>query len=305
MLINRENLEALFKTYMTAFQEGVKKAPATDVAFMFREFPSTNAANFYAWIDLIPGFREWVDERIFNNVNGRKYEVINRLFECSNSVGRSDILDDTYGVLAPVIQMQAESWPIKKAELVLEALLANPVTYTGTELCGTHKLSSKVSLVNKTTNALTKTSFEAALLAAAEWKFANGELVKPFFTHLLVGEKLRAVAHGIVESKTTVELVKNVLGTENVGAAQLDNPNVGRVQMKVLPDLAGSYDDYWYLLDCSKPIKPIVLQVRENPAPKMDRDPDLVEKNGKADFFATGRAAGAPTFPWLVYGGIL
>jgi phage major head subunit gpT-like protein len=187
----------------------------------------------------------------------------------------------------------------------MEVLTSNATTYTGTALFGTHKLSDKVSLTNKTTNALTKASFEAAILAAAAWKFANGELAKPRFTHLIVGEKLRSTAHGIVVADKIGSVVQNVAGTENVGGMTTDNPNKGKCELVVLEELAGDYDDYWFLVDASKVVKPIVRQLRETPSPKMDTDPIRVDRDGKVDFLATGRAAAAPTLPWLLYGGIL
>ncbi len=305
MLINRENLEALYKSLSTAFQDGIALPPPADLAFMFTDFPSDTSENLYAWVDFIQGFREWVGERVWNNVRGQKFSVTNRDFECSTSIGRNDLLDNRYGIAATILKQKAAAWPLKLQQLVAEVLTGNKLCYTGKALCATnHKLGDQ-TLSNLVTDALSKTSFEAALVAAAAWKFANGELIKPNFTHLVVGEKLRTTAFGIVKADKRLVTVENKAGTENVGAGEEPNANFGRCQLVVLPDLSGDYDDYWFLLDCSKPIKPVARQIREVPTPKMDRDPDIVEKTGKADFFATGRAAAAPTMPWLVYGGIL
>lgn len=305
MDITRSNLDAMFQSYSTAFREGLARNFDPAIDFMLRDFPSSAAANFYGWLDSIPGFREWVDERVRNNVSSKKYVVTNRAFESTTAIGRNEILDDTYGVYSPVIQMAGESWMERKRQLAISVLLENPLTYTGTALCGTHTLKQGVTLTNLTTDALSKSSFEAALLAASAWRFANGELIRPRFTHLLVGEKKRAVAHQIVNSENIATTIQNVAATENVGGASEGNPNKGKCQLVVLPELAGDYDDHWYLLACGGAIKPVIRQIREEPAPKMDTDPIRIERDGRVDFLATGRAAAAPSFPWLVYGGRL
>ena len=77
------------------------------------------------------------------------------------------------------------------------------------------------------------------------------------------------------------------------------------MQRVELPDLAGTYDDYWYLIDGSRPIKAIARQIRETPNPIMDTRPEEVERTGQLDYMASGRAAAGPTFPHLAYAGIL
>lgn len=305
MIINQENLTALFQTYITRWQAGIQRTAGSPIDFLFTDFPSTTEANFYAWIDLIPGFREWLDERVFNDVNGQNYPVINRLFECSVAVPATKIQDDTYGIFAPIIEMQGAAWPVQLRKLVMEVFTSNPKTYTGSELAGTHKLSSKVSFTNKTTDALSVASFESALLAAAEWKFANGELIMPSFTHLLHGPALRSKAHDIVKSPFIASIVKNVADSENVGGVQLPNPNHNLVQAVEMKELAGDYKNYWWLVQGGGLINPICRQLRQIPTPKMDTDAFRVERNNKSEFIATGRAAAAPTLPWLVYGGLV
>lgn len=305
MIINRENLQAMFRAYSTAFQQGITRTPLIPIDFMYRDFPSTTKANFYAWMDFIEGFREWVGDRVFNNITAQMFEVLNRDFECSHSIGRNDILDDTYGIHTPLLQMKAEAWPLKLQDLVIGVMTENPVCFTGRNLIAANHALGGQTLNNRTTSALTVATFETAFEESAEWKFANKELIKPTWTHLVVGEALRSTAWKIVEAREKLVTITNQAGTENVGGAMEPNPQAGRCKLVVLPEFAGDYANHWRLLDCSKPVKPVARQIRETPVPKMDEDPDLVEKSGKADFFATGRAAAAPTFPWLVYGGIV
>ncbi len=305
MIINRENLQGLYQVLSTAFQQGVSRPPVVDFSFMYTDFPSDTSENMYAWIDLVAGFRKWVGDRVWNDIQARKFVVPNLDFECSHSLGRNELLDNRYGIAGTILQMKGAAWPVLLMDAVANVLIDNPLAFTGKALAGTDHAYGKNKFTNVVTDALSVASFEAAFVAASGWKWSNGELIRPRFTHLLVGEKLRSTAFALVKADKKLTVVTNKAGSENVGAGEEPNPNFGRVEMVVVPHFAGDADEYWALVDCSGVIKPVARQIRETPVPKMDTDPADVEKSGKCDFFATGRLAAAPTFPHLVYMGRL
>lgn len=82
-------------------------------------------------MEQIPGFREWVGDRVFKNVRGQKFEVLNRDWEDSVSMSKNEIEDDQYGVYTPLVQMMGEAWTLKKYQLVLAVLTGNPLCFTG------------------------------------------------------------------------------------------------------------------------------------------------------------------------------
>jgi len=305
MIINRENLTSLYQTLSTAFQQGVSRPPVVDFSFMYTDFPSDTSENMYNWVDLIAGFRKWVGDRVWNDIQARKFLVPNVDFECSHSLGRNDLLDNRYGIAGTILQMKGAAWPVLLMDLVAAVLVDNQKAFTDKAVAAAGHAYGKNTFTNLTANALSVDSFEAALVAASGWKWSNGELIRPRFTHLLVGEKLRNTAFAIVKADKKMTIVTNKAGSENVGAGEEPNPNFGRCELVVVPQFAGDADDFWALVDCSGVIKPIARQIRETPTPKMDTEPFLVEKSGKVDFYATGRAAAAPTFPHLVYMGRL
>ena len=294
MDINSANLEAMRKTYNTLFQQGLAFTMPVDIGFMFRDFPSTTAANFYAWMDQIPGFREWVGDRIFKNVRSQKFEVINRSWEDSVSMGKDEIEDDQFSVYAPLVQMMGEAWALLKYKLAIQALLENPLCFTGKAFFADDHAYGDNAIDNVVTDALSETTFEAAFTAASAYKFSNGELCMTRFTHLVHGPKLHGTAFHIVDAETHAS-----------GGVQIPNPNFKRVQRVELEFLAGAYDDYWMLLDCSKPIKPVARQIRREASPLMDTRVEQVMRTGRFDVMADGRAAAGPTFPHLAYAGIL
>lgn len=304
MDVNRANLDNLFKTFSTAWQQGIEdnNVMLEQAKAFCTEFPSTTASNFYAWLSKVPGFRKWVGDRVYNNVASKRHEVVNVKYEDSISLTQDDLEDDQYGVYTPIIKMMGIAWLQLQRDLILQCFTSRVVSTAPEDLCFTgYPLASDSHLYgantidNKSTTALSKTEFEAACLAASAWKYEDGSLVKPNFTHLLVGEKLRSTAFGIV----VAEEISDGAG------GNINNPNKGKCQLVILPELAGTYDDYWFLVDASKPVKPVALQIRKTPQPLMDTDPATLERTGKVDFLASGRLAASPTFPHLVYCGIV
>lgn len=295
MDINRANLDAIMRAILTAWQRGLAWKPPVDLGFLFTEFPSTTAGNFYAWLDFTPKFREWLGDRVFQNLASQKFEILNRDWEKSDRIPAKDIDDDQYGVYMPRMEMYAAAWQQLLHDLVVEVLTTNPTCYTGKAFFAADHAYGANTVANLTANALTATNFEAAILAAASWKFSNGAYIRPNWTHLVHGPKLRTTAFGIVEAKQISD------GSGNL----VDNPNFGRCRRVEVPDLVGTYDDYWFLVDGSLPVKAIARQVRKAPVPLADTDPANVERTGNLDVMASGRAAAGPGLPHLIYAGIL
>lgn len=295
MDINRANLDALFRTYNTAWQEVLAANPIAGLDFAVSEFPSTSAANFYAWLDKVPGFRKWVGDRVYNHVRGKRFVVANEDYEDSVRLEANDIEDDQYGVYTPIVRMMAHSWLELKREQAVAVFTENRECFTGAPFFSAAHQYGEHSLGNLGSSALSRAAFEAAFLAAAEWRFSDGHLVKPRFTHLVVGEKLRGTGWNLVQASQI----------DNGSGVPVDNPNRGRVELVVWPELTGSAANYWFLVDATKPVRAVALQVRKEPAPAMDTDPATVERNGYVDYLASGRLAAAPTFPHLVYGALV
>jgi len=179
-------------------------------------------------------------------------------------------------------------------DVVMEVVTGNPRCFTGKAMMANDHAYGENTIDNLVTDALSETSFEAAFTAAGDWKFSNGALVRPNFTHLLHGPKLRSTAFHIVDAEKHAS-----------GVTQVDNPNYKRCQRVEIPDFAGTYDDYWCLVDASQPMRAIARQIRETPNPMMDTDPVHVERTGNYDWMSSGRCAAGPAFPHMIYGGRL
>ncbi|HQU16630.1 MAG TPA: Mu-like prophage major head subunit gpT family protein [Gammaproteobacteria bacterium] len=63
---------------------------------------STGAAEVYPRLNMLPGLREWLGDRVVNSLSQTTFTITNRLFEETIAVARTDIEDDRLNLLAPI-----------------------------------------------------------------------------------------------------------------------------------------------------------------------------------------------------------
>lgn len=108
MIVNAANLQTLFKGFSTSFNKGFDGAEShyKDVAMVV---PSASRETTYGWLGQFPKMREWIGDRVLNNLTVSGYTVVNRLFEDTIAVARIDIEDDQFGVFGPIIEELGKS----------------------------------------------------------------------------------------------------------------------------------------------------------------------------------------------------
>ncbi len=101
MRINSATLDALRAGFKTNFQGGLGQAQSqyTQVATVV---PSTTSEEKYGWLGKVPGMREWLGDRVVQNLMEHDYAIKNKPFELTISVDRDDIDDDKLGTYAPL-----------------------------------------------------------------------------------------------------------------------------------------------------------------------------------------------------------
>ena len=121
MVINKTSLDALFKAFNMAFQSGLGMAESQyDKVSM--TIPSATAANTYPWLGKLPSMREWLGDRVIENLALHDYTIKNKAFEQTVGVRGSDIEDDQYGVYQPLFQDLGNQAAIHPNQLVFTAL---------------------------------------------------------------------------------------------------------------------------------------------------------------------------------------
>lgn len=132
MIINRSNLGLLFTGFKASFQNGFASVSPDYQQFVL-EVPSSTSKEVYAWLGKTTGFREWVGDRVIQNLATHDYTITNKSFENTVGVPREAIEDDTYGVYSPLMAQLGQDAAQHPAELLYSLLKAgfSQVCYDG------------------------------------------------------------------------------------------------------------------------------------------------------------------------------
>jgi phage major head subunit gpT-like protein len=270
-------------------------APVTTV------IQSNSPEENYTWLGSMPGMREWIGERVVNRLRAEKWTIVNKDWEVTVAVDRDDIRYDKFGKIMPQILSLADAVEAKKDELLTDLLVGGftQYGYDGQYFFDTDHTTggdgSGESYSNKGTTALGTdgTALDAALLNMATRVNDRGQPLAVSPTHLIYGPKLESVVRTLIKTPTL--------------SGGGDNPFYNRLTPIMNPRLIGDYDDYWFLVDASKSLKPFVLQEvgRPNLVQKTAPTDDNVfwEKEYIVGVDATFNAGYA--FPQLVFGAIV
>lgn len=123
MIINQANLEAIYRTFSTIFNQALETAKGQkDLLAM--TVPSTGRAVDYKWLGEFPMMKEWVGDRVIKDLSAFDYSIKNRRFESTIEVDRDDIDDDQIGIYGPMIQGLAQAAGVHPDLLVFTLLKA-------------------------------------------------------------------------------------------------------------------------------------------------------------------------------------
>lgn len=121
MIINRQNLNLLYTGYKASFQAAFAGAPI-DYDQLVLEVNSTTAIEQYGWLGATTRFREWIGDRVVQNLTLHDYAIKNRTFENTVGVPREAIEDDQYGTFNGQMAQLGQDSREHPAELVYDLL---------------------------------------------------------------------------------------------------------------------------------------------------------------------------------------
>lgn len=102
MIINQQNLRMLYTGYKASFQNAF-----AGITPDFNQFTlgvnSTNSVEQYGWLGNSTAFREWLGDRVIQNLAVHDYSIKNKSFENTVGVPRESIEDDSYGIFNPLM----------------------------------------------------------------------------------------------------------------------------------------------------------------------------------------------------------
>ena len=119
MIINRANLDTLFKSFNASFRRGLIGMQANSMySTVAMTTMSGTAEEVYPWLGKIPGLKKWIGERTVENLRQHGFAIRNEDFEDTISVDRNQIEDDQYGVYSTMFEALGEAVAAHPDELV-------------------------------------------------------------------------------------------------------------------------------------------------------------------------------------------
>lgn len=253
--------------YQMQYQASLAQTAA--VMTLSEEMPTDGEVEDFFILGDVPMLEEWADDRMMGSIAGGKFRITNKDFATGIKIHKNAIADDKLGKYKSVVSAMGRRAAWFPADRVAKMLIngfsgtAFPKIGDGLAFDGSlffsanHVFDGGVAQ----SNLLGAVALSDANLEAAEIKLGNlttwdgAESLGLNGTHLIVGKKLQAQAMKLVNANVII----NAAGT-----AAADNPFLrGRYEVMVLPQLVGTYDDYWFLADLSQPTKPTIHMIRE------------------------------------------
>ncbi|MES2754885.1 MAG: Mu-like prophage major head subunit gpT family protein [Pseudomonadota bacterium] len=127
MNINRENLASVRTGFGAAYKAGLGRA-SSQYALIATTVAASVRTMTYGWLGQIPSVREWIGQRVVQNLSESSYSITEKPFELTIAVNRDDIETDNIGIYAPMFEEMGQSTGAKWDQLVFGLLKAGFTT---------------------------------------------------------------------------------------------------------------------------------------------------------------------------------
>jgi len=127
MLINQTTLADFFRGLNVIFQGAWDAAPSQYLRIA-TEVPSETSEEHYGWLNSLPGFRQWIGDRVLQSLSASDYTIKNLPYENTIEVDRDNLADDKIGIYKPMVQMLGDQARTHPDQLVFGALAAGFTT---------------------------------------------------------------------------------------------------------------------------------------------------------------------------------
>lgn len=117
MQLTPQSLRALGTGFQATFMQ-VFDSVKSDWSTVAMEVPSGAALETYGWMKELPGMREFVGQRVINNLEAEGYQLRNKTWEHTIGVKRTHIEDDVLGLYRLAFSQQGEITARHPDELV-------------------------------------------------------------------------------------------------------------------------------------------------------------------------------------------
>lgn len=122
MLITPQSLRTLSNGFNAAFKRGFEQ-PTSEKDMLAMRINSTGSQENYGWMKEFPTMREWVGQRVVNNLEATAYSLKNKMWENTVGIKRTHIEDDQLGIYGNIFPLMGEDAALHPDDLVFEKLL--------------------------------------------------------------------------------------------------------------------------------------------------------------------------------------
>lgn len=243
MLINGVNLKAINQGFSKVFNNQLTAVSGDQDKIATEVIANTKTID-YAWLGDFPRMREWVGDRVLKDLSAYTYQITGKKFEATIEVDADDITYDNLGIVKPRIQMMASEAVGHYDELTFGLLEANGACYDTKAFFAIDHPVGSVTFSNLGNKVLSETSL---LAARAEMRGITTDTGKP----------LRIKPTLLVIPPELEQTAINILNKEFLANGE-SNTSKGLMEYLVADWLTDP--TAWYILDNSRPLKPIILQ---------------------------------------------
>lgn len=127
LTLNAANMAMLNQGFKAAFKNGFGLVKPMSAQFALT-VPSITGEEKYGWLGSTTKFREWLGDRVMQNLKTHGYTIANKQFENTVSVNANLIKDDQYGVYSPLMSQMGQDAALHPDELIFGLLAAGFTT---------------------------------------------------------------------------------------------------------------------------------------------------------------------------------
>jgi len=121
MIIKSSVLQGIRTALRSDFQGGFEGV-TPNYSKLAMVVPSSTASNTYGWLGSMPSVREWIGDRVVNDLKEHAYTITNKEYELTVGVKRTDIEDDNLGVYTPLMAEMGRAMAAHPGEMVFDLL---------------------------------------------------------------------------------------------------------------------------------------------------------------------------------------
>lgn len=235
----------------------LKATPAVAIVrTIFQIIQSNSIQETFVFLRGIPKMRHWTGDRVLNGFGWASFSMEKKDWEATVAITRDDLQFDRLGLIRPNIESLADSFPRHYLDFVVD-LLANGddrLAYDGQFFFDTdHNAGDGTSYSNKTTSAFSRATWEVAETAPLALSDPDTqEPLEVMWTDVVYGYAAQASIDAVFNSDSYVDGSGNVLPNRHFN-------KIPRERQHMLRGFGNS--GKVFLLDLSKPIKPLLLQI--------------------------------------------